>query len=229
MTKLNLANLGSLRAGVATPTYRREDLKPGILHIGLGNFHRAHVGVYMDRLFNLGLDKDWAIIGAGVMPSDARMREALLPQDYLSTVVEQEKDTSSARVTGPMVDFVPPGDVPALIARLADPAIRIVSLTVTEGGYMIDPATGKFDPGHPAIKKDAANPTMVLSPATPSPASPACSTPNSPIGWWPTSRSPTPWWTALRLRRPTVNARSRWTCSALKTIGQCSARNISSG
>ena len=163
MTRLSLANLGELRPDIAVPNYRRDELKPGILHIGLGNFHRAHLGVYMDRLFNLGHDKDWAIVGAGVMPSDAKMREALLPQDYLSTIIEQEKDKSSARVTGPMVDFVPPGDVLALIARLADPAIRIVSLTVTEGGYMIDPATGKFDPGHPAISKDAANPNAPAS------------------------------------------------------------------
>ncbi len=163
MTKLNLANLAKLGPRVAVPAYCRGELRPGILHIGLGNFHRAHLGVYMDRLLNLGLNKDWAIVGAGVMPSDAKMREALLPQDLLSTVVEQEKDSSAARVTGPMVDFVPPGDIPALVARLAQPDIRIVSLTVTEGGYMIDPATGKFDPSHPAILKDAANPSSPAS------------------------------------------------------------------
>lgn len=158
MTKLCLANLKQLQPGVSIPKYRRQDLKPGIVHIGVGNFHRAHLAVYLDDLFNLGADLDWAIVGAGIMPSDARMREALLPQDYLSTIVEQDNDLSSARITGPMVDFVPPGDTAALIARLADPAIRIVSLTVTEGGYMIDPATGKFDPQHPAIVRDAASP-----------------------------------------------------------------------
>ena len=86
------------------------------------------------------------------------MRDALAGQDWLSTVVEQSAERSSARVTGVMTDFVPPMDGRAIVARLADPAIRIVSLTVTEGGYFIDPATGAFDPENPAIAADAANP-----------------------------------------------------------------------
>ncbi len=107
---------------------------------------------------NQGRDRDWAILGAGVTPYDAAMRDALAPQDWLTTVVEQEAACSSARVIGPMTGFVPPMDGPAILAALADPAIRIVSLTVTEGGYFIDPATGGFAPDHPAIKADAANP-----------------------------------------------------------------------
>jgi mannitol 2-dehydrogenase len=158
MTKLTLANLPLLAGNAAIPRYRRQDLTPGIVHIGVGNFHRAHLGVYLDDLFNLGLGHDWAIIGAGVMPSDSAMRAALLPQDFLSTVVEQDNEVSAARVTGPMIDFLPPGDTAALLAALTNPAIRIVSLTVTEGGYMIDPATGRFNPQHPAIVRDAANP-----------------------------------------------------------------------
>lgn len=158
MTRLTLANLPLIASRASIPKYRRQDLKAGILHIGVGNFHRAHLAVYLDDLFNLGCDLDWAIVGAGVMASDEAMRKKLLAQDYLTTVVEQDNDVSSARVTGPMIDFVPPEDRSSLIARLADPAIRIVSLTVTEGGYMIDPATQKFDPEHPAIAKDAANP-----------------------------------------------------------------------
>ena len=91
------------------------------------------------------------------------MRQALAGQDYLTTIVEQEKASSSARITGPMIDFVPPADTAALVARMADPAIRIVSLTVTEGGYMIDPATGRFDPQHPAMQRDAASPDTPAS------------------------------------------------------------------
>ncbi|MFO1121912.1 MAG: mannitol dehydrogenase family protein [Hyphomicrobiales bacterium] len=140
------------------PRYRRGDLSAGIVHIGVGNFHRAHFGVYLDDLFNRGVSLDWAIVGAGVMPGDAAMRQALAGQDYLTTIVEQEKDLSRARVTGPMIDFVSPADTAGLVERMADPAIRIVSLTVTEGGYMIDPATGRFDPGHPAILQDARTP-----------------------------------------------------------------------
>jgi len=86
------------------------------------------------------------------------MRQKLADQDYLTTVVEQEANISQARVTGAMIDFIPPADRARLLATMEDPAIRIVSLTVTEGGYMINPATGKFDPQHPAIVRDAANP-----------------------------------------------------------------------
>jgi mannitol 2-dehydrogenase len=157
MTKLNLVTVRGLRAEVSTPRYSRDSLTPGIVHIGVGNFHRAHLAVYMDDLFNMGLNHDWAIIGAGVMPSDEVMRKKLEEQDYLTTVVEQDANRSSARVTGPMIDFIPPSERQRLLDTLANPAIRIVSLTVTEGGYMINPATGKFDPHHPALQRDAQN------------------------------------------------------------------------
>lgn len=165
MPKLSLSSVRGLNATVSTPHYARSALKPGIVHFGVGNFHRAHLAVYLDDLFNMGLDQDWAIIGAGVLPSDEVMRQKLEAQDYLTTVVEQEANVSSARVTGAMIDFIPPADRARLLATLEDPAIRIVSLTVTEGGYMINPATGRFDPAHPAIARDAANakdPTSVF-------------------------------------------------------------------
>jgi mannitol 2-dehydrogenase len=114
--------------------------------------------VYLDRLMNAGRDLDWAIVGAGVTPHDARMRDALAAQDWLTTVVEQSADRSSARVTGVMTGFAPPMDTPAILAELSRPATGIVSLTVTEGGYFIDPATGAFDPENPAIRADAAAP-----------------------------------------------------------------------
>jgi mannitol 2-dehydrogenase len=92
------------------------------------------------------------------MSGDEGMRQVLAGQDYLTTVVEQDNEVSAARVTGAMIDFISPGDRAGLLARLADPATRIVSLTVTEGGYMIDPATQMFDPQHAAIQHDASNP-----------------------------------------------------------------------
>jgi len=158
MARLFLANLGVLNDRVAVPKYSRNQLSPGILHFGVGNFHRAHLAVYLDDLFNMGLNHDWAIIGAGVMPFDETMREKLAAQDYLSTVVEQDANLTAARVTGPMIDFIPPSERQRLLKTLADPSIRIVSLTVTEGGYMINPATGKFDPSHPALQRDAKHP-----------------------------------------------------------------------
>jgi mannitol 2-dehydrogenase len=153
--KLSAAALAQLPPGVTAPKYTSSDVTPGVFHIGVGNFHRAHQAVYLDDLFNMGESRDWAIVGAGVRPADAAMRAALAAQDWLTTVVEQEAHRSGARVTGAMIDFVPPGDSAAILAAMARPEIRIVSLTVTEGGYYISPATQKFDPGHADIVADA--------------------------------------------------------------------------
>lgn len=144
---------------VTLPAYDRSKLTPGIVHIGLGNFHRAHMATYLDDLFAMGLCHDWAILGAGVREGDARMREALKAQDCLSTVIALDPKGKSARRVGSMIDFlaVEP-DNGALIAAMTRPDIRIVSLTVTEGGYFINPATGAFDPLHPEIVADGADP-----------------------------------------------------------------------
>ena len=153
------AALGDIPEGIARPRYAADDLSPGIVHIGVGNFHRAHQAWYLHRLMQQGLARDWAIIGAGVRPGDAAMRERLQAQDWLTTLIELSPGGTSAEICGPMIGFVPvEADNAALIAQMADPAIRIVSLTVTEGGYFVNPATGAFDPAHPDIAHDAANP-----------------------------------------------------------------------
>jgi mannitol 2-dehydrogenase len=157
---LSNATLATLPATIAVPTYDRASLKSGIVHIGCGNFHRAHMAVYLDDLFNLGLGHDWAITGAGVRIGDARMRELLAGQNYLSSVIERSPNGVSARIIGAMTNFVPVEDGnAALIIAMSDPAIKIVSLTVTEGGYYIDPKTGTFGPDHADIVHDAANPS----------------------------------------------------------------------
>lgn len=154
---LSRAGLAEIAASVAIPRYRPEELAAGIVHIGIGNFHRAHQAVYLDELFQRGLDRDWAIIGTGVRDGDAEMGRDLAAQDFLTTVVAQEAASSQARVTAAMVGFVPPGDPGAILARLVDGRTRIVSLTVTEGGYHVDPATQAFDADHPDIVADAAD------------------------------------------------------------------------
>ncbi len=153
------AALDRLPGAVARPGYDRSRLMPGIVHIGVGNFHRAHQSWYLHRLMQQGLAREWAIVGAGVRPADAAMRERLAAQDYLTTLIELDPAGRSAEVIGAMIDFVPveEGNGP-LIARLARPDIRIVSLTVTEGGYFVDPVTGGFDTAHADIVHDAANP-----------------------------------------------------------------------
>lgn len=150
------ATLADLPDGVVRPTYDRAALTPGIVHIGLGNFHRAHQAWYQHRLMQLGQAHDWAILGAGVRAYDSDMRSRLLAQDCLTTLIELAPDSRSAEVSGAMIDYirVEDGNAP-LIRAMADPRIRIVGLTVTEGGYYIDPETGGLDLRHPDIIHDA--------------------------------------------------------------------------
>ncbi|WP_319568741.1 mannitol dehydrogenase family protein [Cohaesibacter marisflavi] len=151
--------LGDIPSCVKTPTYDRSTLSAGIVHIGLGNFHRAHQAWYLHRLMEMGLAKDWAIVGAGVRDHDRAQRERLVAQDFLTTLIRLDPKEKSAEVTGSMIDYVPveKGNRP-LIERMSQPDIRIVALTVTEGGYYLDPATGQFDATHPDMEHDAANP-----------------------------------------------------------------------
>ena len=157
--KLSNATLDDLPQGIERPRYDRSQLTPGIVHIGLGNFHRAHQAWYQHRLMQQGEALDWAIIGAGVRPYDEAQRQKLAAQDYLTTLIELDPAGVSAEVVGSMIGYVPiaEGHGP-LIAQMSDPAIRIVALTVTEGGYYLDPATKSFDVDHPDIVHDAAHP-----------------------------------------------------------------------
>ena len=156
--RLNNKTLNEIGGSVALPKYDRSKLTAGILHFGIGNFHRAHQAVYLDDLMNQGEALDWGVLGAGVMAADSRMKELLAAQDYLTTIVEEEAQSRKVRVTGSMCGFVTPGDAAATVAALTDPAIRIVSMTVTEGGYFIDPLTAAFDETHPAMMADAKSP-----------------------------------------------------------------------
>jgi len=156
--KLNLENLARLPKTVRRPAYARSDLSAGIVHIGLGNFHRAHQAWYLHRLMDQGLAQGWAILGAGVRPADAAQREKMLVQDCLTTLIELDPSGKSAEVTGSMIGFIPvAADNAPLIAHMTEAAIRIVALTVTEGGYFVA-ADGGFDAHHPDIRHDAGHP-----------------------------------------------------------------------
>lgn len=160
-TKLKLSNaaLNELPANVTGPSYDRAKITPGIVHIGLGNFHRAHQSWYLHRLMQQGEAMDWGILGAGVRAGDAAQRERLSAQDYLTTLIELDPKGRSAEIVGSMIGFAPvEEDNGALIVQMADPAIRIVALTVTESGYYIDPVTKAFDGDHADIQHDVVNP-----------------------------------------------------------------------
>ena len=160
--KLNNKTLDTLPSQVKKPNYSRDSLSPGIIHIGVGNFHRAHQAMYMHKLFNAGIAQDWAIRGAGIKSYDAVMRDKLKQQDWLTTVVELDENNLTAQVTASMIDFIE-SDAATLITALSESEIRIVSLTITEGGYFMDDKTGAFNLAHPEIQADIAN---VDSPST---------------------------------------------------------------
>jgi mannitol 2-dehydrogenase len=147
MQALNQKTLSSLSGSVSTPAYDRGGVRTGIVHIGVGGFHRSHQAMYIDRLLEQGKAKDWGICGVGVLPSDRRMAEVMAAQDCLYTLVVKHPDgTHEARVVGAIVEYLlAPDDPEAVIEKMADEATRIVSLTVTEGGYNVSPVTGQFD------------------------------------------------------------------------------------
>jgi len=158
--KLNKQNLNRLAPGVALPAYALDDTRQGIAHIGVGGFHRAHQAFYTDTLMNTGEGLDWAICGVGLRAEDRRARDDLKDQDYLFTLFELgDGDDTEVRVIGAITDMLlAEDDTRALIDKLASPEIRIVSLTITEGGYCIDDSTGEFMAHLPQIQHDLAHP-----------------------------------------------------------------------
>jgi mannitol 2-dehydrogenase len=148
--------LGSCGGLVPTPAYDRGRVTAGVVHVGVGAFHRAHQAAYHDRLMNQGAALDWAICGVGLLPGDRRVQEALVPQDCLYTLVVKHSDgTYEPRVIGSIVDYLfAPDDPEAVIERMAAETTRIISLTVTEGGYNLDHVTGAFAADDPDVQHD---------------------------------------------------------------------------
>lgn len=154
-TSLSHSALPRIPEAVTRPAYRREAVTPGIVHLGVGAFHRAHQAVYVDD--RLAAEPEWGIIGVSLRRPDTR--DALRPQDYLYTVSVRDNDRHSHRVIGSILDMLVAGDgAENVVESMARPEIRIVSLTVTEKGYCHDPASGRLNPDHPAIVADLANP-----------------------------------------------------------------------
>jgi mannitol 2-dehydrogenase len=154
---LNNQTVRSLHPEVAVPRYDRTDLATGIVHFGVGGFHRSHEAMYVDRLLNQGAGAGWAICGVGTLPSDRAMQVALDGQDCLYTLVL--KGTSgpiAPQVIGSIARFLhAPVALEPVIAALTDPMTRIISLTITEGGYPVSNDTGEFAPT-PEIVADVA-------------------------------------------------------------------------
>ena len=156
MTALNEQNLAQLDGAVSLPRYDRRQVSTGIVHLSVGNFHRAHQAMYIDTLMNDGKAMDWGICGIGLQPSNAAMRDVMAAQDGLYTLVLRHGDGSwDARVIGSITEYIFAPDEPeAAIEKMAAPTTRIVSLTVTEGGYNLDAVTGEFIAADEAVQAD---------------------------------------------------------------------------
>jgi len=154
--RLSDATLGALPASVARPRYDRAAITPGIVHLGLGAFHRAHLAAMTEAVLNAGA-RDWGIVAASLRSPDTRA--AIAPQDGLYTMAVREGEVEALEVIGALRGLhVAPENPAALLAAMADPRTRIVSLTVTEKGYCHDPASGLLDESHPDVRHDLAHP-----------------------------------------------------------------------
>src|SRR6202162_1518028 len=158
-TQLNAANLNLLDPQIHVPKYDRQKVGQSIMHVGVGGFHRAHQALYTDDLFNQGGDPRWGYCGVGLLKHDSRTRDVIISQDCLYTLVERSLEGDKARIIGSIVNFLlGPDDPQKVIEQMASPQTRIVSLTITEGGYYIDQSTGDLDEKNPDIQYDLAHP-----------------------------------------------------------------------
>lgn len=157
--RLQESALAQLPEQVKVPAYDRRKISRSIVHIGVGGFYRAHQAVYLDDLLHDPGNEAWGFRGVGLLKHDTRIRDAMSAQDCLYTVVERSAAGDTARVIGAVLDFMYAPDNPeAVIEAMVDPVCRIVSLTITEGGYYVNQGTGEFDHNHPDIVHDLAHP-----------------------------------------------------------------------
>jgi mannitol 2-dehydrogenase len=153
---LSRVSLWRLAATIERPSYDLAALRPGIVHLGLGGFHRAHMARYTHDLMTLRSDAAaWGIVGAGLLPSDADLHTALAAQDRLYALIERGGVGERVTVIGSLAGLTSRADV---LDAIDGPGVRIVSLTVTANGYGLSPATKQLDPDNPAIARDLATP-----------------------------------------------------------------------
>ncbi len=163
--ELNQHSIATLGNTVDVPTYDRSKVKSGIVHIGVGGFHRAHQAAYINELLKTPGNEQWGICGVGLLEANRGLRDVLAKQDNLYTLtVRHPNGQVDNKVIGSMVEFLfAPENKQAVIDKMAHPDTKIVSLTITEGGYNLHPATGEFDYSNPDIIHDIANPLQPIT------------------------------------------------------------------
>lgn len=157
---LNQTNISKIGTQITVPSYNREQLKTGIVHIGVGGFHRSHEAYYIHQLLQKHGVTDWAICGVGLREADRNMANVLKDQDNLYTLVTQHPDGKvDSEVIGAITEYLLAVDTPQLVIdKMAHPNTKIVSMTITEGGYNFNPNTGEFNFENPDIQHDLAHP-----------------------------------------------------------------------
>ncbi|WBU89055.1 mannitol dehydrogenase family protein [Cellulophaga omnivescoria] len=158
--KLNNSNLSKISERVLVPNYDRNDIKTGIVHVGIGGFHRAHQALYTDLLLQNNNNKDWGICGVALLDFDTKIYNTLKEQDGLYTLIVKELDgTHTKQVIGSIVDYLfAPEDPTKVIEKMAHSDVKIITLTITEGGYNYNEVTKDFNFENPLIEHDLNNP-----------------------------------------------------------------------
>ena len=158
--KLNSENLSSISERITIPQYDRTKIKTGIVHVGIGGFHRSHEAFYTDQLLHDQSITDWGICGIALLNFDTRIYNTLKEQNGLYTLIVKELDgTHTNRVIGSIVEYLyAPENPTAVIEKMASPEVKIISLTITEGGYNYNEATKAFDFGNSLIQHDLDHP-----------------------------------------------------------------------
>lgn len=156
---LNIKNLDKLPERIAVPAYKRDQVRVGMVHIGIGGFHRAHQAYFVDSLLAQGLASGWGICGIALLESDKRIYDVLSKQDGLYTLMVPDAEGNlSARVIGSIIELLyAPGDPASVVAKMADESIRLITLTITEGGYNFD-SEGNFNWENEMVLWDLQNP-----------------------------------------------------------------------
>jgi mannitol 2-dehydrogenase len=156
---LRNSTLAQFPVAVTRPGYNRSCILPGLVHIGVGGFNRSHLAVYLDDLLKLGASEPWGEFGVGLLPTDKLIHDSLAQQDWLYGLLLVDSDQETYRVVGSLVGHLyAPESTSAVLEKLSSPACSIVSLTVTEGGYFIEDASGGFLADHADIRHDLEHP-----------------------------------------------------------------------
>ncbi len=160
LLQLNQHNLTSIKSTLAVPSYNRDTIKAGIVHIGVGGFHRSHQAYYIHQLLNDSQNSEWGICGIGLRESDRNMNRVLQEQNCLYTLITQHPNgKENCEIIGSIIEYIFAIEKPQMaIDKMAHPDTKIVSLTITEGGYNFNQTTGDFDFDNSDVQHDLLNP-----------------------------------------------------------------------